>query len=438
MLENFKKNCFKEKYQNYHNIFNQNNITWILSLYGTAIGAGVLFLPINIGIGGILYLLILIIIAFPITFLSHRNLARLVLSGNKKDSSISQVIDENFGRKASLLFSILYFFSIYPILLIYSTAITNTVGFFITYQMNNYEVPRFILASCLIFLLMFIILIGEKFIVKFMSILVFPFILSLLFLSFYLIQFWNFSVFHELKNFFYKYDFKIYHSIWDLIPIIIFSFNHSPIISSFVINKKKECQTCAKKICTRILFYSHILMITTVIFFVCSCIFSITTEEMIEAKNQNVSILSYFSIRFQNSFLKDFGPILAIIAITKSFLGHYIGAKEGLNNVFILIFKKLNNKKNVYVKNIIINSIVFVSAWFSAIFNPSILEIIEYVSGPIIAIILFLMPTYAMYVMPSMKRYRSEKVINLFLWIIGSIACFSIIYQLLFKIKNWL
>ncbi|AFA41106.1 putative serine transporter [Wigglesworthia glossinidia endosymbiont of Glossina morsitans morsitans (Yale colony)] len=437
MLENFKKNYFKKKYQDYHNIFNKNNITWILSLYGTAIGAGVLFLPINIGIGGILYLLILIIIAFPITFLSHRNLARLVLLGNKKDSSISQVIDENFGGKASLLFSILYFLSIYPILLIYSTAITNTVNFFITHHINGYEIPRFILASFLIFLLMFIILIGEKFIVKFMSILVFPFILSLLFLSFYLIQFWNFSIFHELKNFFHQYNFKIYHAIWNLIPIIIFSFNHSPIISSFVINKKKECQIYAKKICPRILFYSHILMTTTVIFFVCSCIFSITTEEMIEAKNQNVSILSYFSIRFQNSFLKDFGPILATIAITKSFLGHYIGAKEGLNNVFVLIFKKYNNKKNFYIKNITINSIVFISAWFSAVFNPSILEIIEYVSGPIIAIILFLIPTYAIYTLPSMQQYRSEKLINLFLWVTGSIAFSSIIYQLIFKIKNW-
>lgn len=41
---------------------------WMLGLYGTAIGAGVLFLPINAGIGGLIPLIIMAIIAFPMTF----------------------------------------------------------------------------------------------------------------------------------------------------------------------------------------------------------------------------------------------------------------------------------------------------------------------------------------------------------------------------------
>ncbi|CAH9050897.1 Threonine/serine transporter TdcC [Pseudoalteromonas holothuriae] len=31
----------------------KHDMHWILSLFGTAVGAGILFLPINIGIGGI-------------------------------------------------------------------------------------------------------------------------------------------------------------------------------------------------------------------------------------------------------------------------------------------------------------------------------------------------------------------------------------------------
>ncbi len=42
---------------------------WMLGLYGTAIGAGVLFLPINAGVGGLLPLIIMAILAFPLTFL---------------------------------------------------------------------------------------------------------------------------------------------------------------------------------------------------------------------------------------------------------------------------------------------------------------------------------------------------------------------------------
>lgn len=40
----------------------------MLGLYGTAIGAGVLFLPINAGIGGLIPLLIMLVLAFPMTF----------------------------------------------------------------------------------------------------------------------------------------------------------------------------------------------------------------------------------------------------------------------------------------------------------------------------------------------------------------------------------
>lgn len=54
---------------------------WMLGLYGTAIGAGVLFLPINAGVGGMIPLIIMAIIAFPMTFFAHRGLTRFVLSG---------------------------------------------------------------------------------------------------------------------------------------------------------------------------------------------------------------------------------------------------------------------------------------------------------------------------------------------------------------------
>ena len=50
----------------------------MLGLYGTAIGAGVLFLPINAGVGGLIPLIIMAIIAFPMTFFAHRGLTRFV------------------------------------------------------------------------------------------------------------------------------------------------------------------------------------------------------------------------------------------------------------------------------------------------------------------------------------------------------------------------
>lgn len=65
---------------------------WMLGLYGTAIGAGVLFLPINAGVGGMIPLIIMAILAFPMTFFAHRGLTRFVLSGKNPGEDITEVV----------------------------------------------------------------------------------------------------------------------------------------------------------------------------------------------------------------------------------------------------------------------------------------------------------------------------------------------------------
>ena len=94
----------------------KHDTTWMLGLYGTAIGAGTLFLPINAGVGGFWPLIVLALLAFPMTFFAHRGLTRFVLSG--KSGDITEVVEEHFGVGAGKLITLLYFFAIFPILLL--------------------------------------------------------------------------------------------------------------------------------------------------------------------------------------------------------------------------------------------------------------------------------------------------------------------------------
>ncbi|SQI21338.1 serine transporter [Salmonella enterica subsp. arizonae] len=164
---------------------------WMLGLYGTAIGAGVLFLPINAGVGGMIPLIIMAILAFPMTFFAHRGLTRFVLSGKNPGEDITEVVEEHFGIGAGKLITLLYFFAIYPILLVYSVAITNTVESFLTHQLAINPPPRAILSLILIVGMMTIVRFGEQMIVKAMSILVFPFVAALMLLALYLIPQWS-------------------------------------------------------------------------------------------------------------------------------------------------------------------------------------------------------------------------------------------------------
>lgn len=77
------------------------------------------------------------------------------------------------------------------------------------------------------------------------------------------------------------------------------------------------------------------MMVITVMFFVFSCVFSLTPENLAEAKEQNISILSYLANHFEAPVIAYIAPFIAFVAITKSFLGHYLGAREGFNGLII-------------------------------------------------------------------------------------------------------
>ncbi|KPC57838.1 Serine transporter [Pseudomonas amygdali pv. morsprunorum] len=167
--------------------WNRNDTTWMLGLFGTAIGAGTLFLPINAGIGGFWPLMVM---AFPMTFYAHRGLTRFVLSG-REGADITEVVEQHFGKGAGAMITLLYFFAIFPILLIYSVALTNTVGSFLEHQLHIAPPPRAALAFVLIMGLLAVVRCGERIIVKAMSLMVYPFIVALLFLAVFLIPHWT-------------------------------------------------------------------------------------------------------------------------------------------------------------------------------------------------------------------------------------------------------
>lgn len=407
----------------------KQDTVWMLSLYGTAIGAGALFLPIDAGLNGIVPLVIMAVLAFPMTYFSHRALCRFVLSGSSAHNDITDVVQEHFGSLAGSLLTALYFFAIYPFLLMYSVAITNTTQSFIVNQLGLNAPPRGLVAIILILALMAIVRLGQDFIVKCMSVLVYPFASTLLFLSLYLIPNWNSAILQHSNTLQAQGGHGLLMTLWLIIPVMVFSFNHSPIISSFAVSQKKEHGNQADAKCNLIMKYSHLLMVCSVMFFVFSCVFSLSPQDLMLAKTQNISILSYLANRFNTPVIAYLAPLIAFIAISKSFLGHYLGAKEGLTGIIV---KSLKSSQISIGKKAIQRSIecfMIITCWLVATLNPSILKMIETMGGPVIALLLFMMPMYAIPTIPAMKKYKGQRS-NIFVTVIGVISISAIIYGL--------
>lgn len=407
----------------------RTDTVWMLSLYGTAVGAGVLFLPINAGAGGLIPLIIMAILAFPMTFFSHRGLTRFVLSGKNPGEDITEVVEEHFGTGIGKIITVFYFFAIYPLLLIYGVAITNTVESFIVNQLHMNAPPRFVLSFVLLTCMIAVVSFSQQVIVKTMSVLVFPFIASLMVVAFYLIPQWNSAALETLS---FTNSASTGHgllaTLWLAMPVMVYSFNHSPIISSFAVAKREEYGANAEEKCSAILSCAHIMMAVTVMFFVFSCVLSLTPADMAEAKAQNITILSYLANHFHAPFIDWLAPIIAIVAITKSFFGHYLGAREGCNGI---VFKFLPGTRNIKLSllNKLTALFILLTTWIIATLNPSILGLIETLGGPVIAILLFLMPMYAIATVPAMRKYKGH-ISNVFVVVIGLVAISAIFYSL--------
>ena len=104
-----------------------------------------------------------------------------------------------------------------------------------------------------------------------------------------------------------------------------------------------------------------------------------------------------------------------------------MGATEGMKGIIV---KQLDtNKKGISEQKInkFILVSMFVTIWAVAIKNPSILNMIEALGGPIIAAILYLMPMYAVYKVPALKAHRG-RISNIFVVIAGLLAMTAILF----------
>lgn len=409
-----------------HELSNRKfDVTWILSLFGTAVGAGVLFLPVNAGMCGFWPLVVITLLVGPMTWLAHRGLSRFVLSSRVAGNDITDVVEEHFGQTAGIIITLLYFFAIYPILLIYGVGITNTVDSLLVHQLGITSPPRAILSLVLIAALMSVMLTNERLMLRITEMLVYPLVGILFFLSVYLIPHWDFSILSEMPT---AGDFSL--TLWLTIPVLVFAFNHSPAISSFSVSVQREYPACADAKASQILRRTSGILLLFVMFFVFSCVLSVSPEELNAAKAQNIPILSYLANKFDNPLISFLGPLVAILAISSSFFGHYLGAREGLHGVIRKVARRWHFVPEKRLLGRCITVFFLLSLWGVATLNPGIPGMIASLGGPIIAIILFIMPVYAIYKIPALAQWRGEKG-NLFILLMGCAAISALFVPLI-------
>lgn len=405
--------------------WNRTDTAWTVSLFGTAVGAGILFLPINAGAGGVWPLLAATILIWPMTFLAHRGLSRMVSASSKQTADITEVAEEFFGRGFGKIFTLLYFLSIYPILLIYGVSITNTVDSFLTNQFGLEPLPRWLLAALLVGAMSTVMIIGQKLMLTVTQFLVYPLILVLAVLTLYLIPHWSLDGFSQVPA---PGNFSM--TLWLMLPVLVFSFYHAAAISQFSVAMRKQYHGFASVKASRVLRVTSIVLTVFTMGFVWSCVLAIGPDGLAEARASNLPVLSYLANEFDAPFINWLGPIVAIAAIVSSYFGHWLGGHEGAAGIIRKNFDPEKKRISDKALNMAINVFIVVTVWIAAVLNPSVLSLIESLVGPVMALVLFIVPMWAIHKVPALAPYRG-KLSNIFVVISGIAAFSAVVYGLI-------
>ncbi|MEX3018422.1 amino acid permease [Kluyvera sp. STS39-E] len=404
-------------------IWSKEETLWSFALYGTAVGAGTLFLPIQLGAAGAVVLFITALVAWPLTYWPHRALCQFILSANTPASvGITGAVTHYYGKKIGNLITTLYFIAFFVVILIYAVAITNSLA----EQVSRYhpvDLPlRALISLGVVVVLNLIFLTGRQTTIKVMGMLVFPLIAYFLFLSIYQIGSWQPSLLTTQM----EVNTHTLHQVWLSIPVMVFAFSHTPIISTFAIDQREKYGEQAMGKCKKIMKVAYLIICLSVMFFVVSCLMSIPPSYITAAKDEGVTILSALSmVPNSPSWLSISGIIVAVVAMSKSFLGTYFGVIEGASEIVKSALNQVGVRKsrsfNRGLSILLVSTLTFIVCCI----NPNAISMIYAISGPLIAMILFIMPTLSTYLIPVLKPYRS---IGSLITLIVGLMCVSVMF----------
>ena len=404
-------------------IWSKDETLWSFALYGTAVGAGTLFLPIQLGAAGAVVLFITALVAWPLTYWPHRALCQFILSANTPASvGITGAVTHYYGKKIGSLITALYFIAFFVVVLIYAVAITNSLAEQIA-RYTPVDLPlRALISLGVVLLLNLIFLTGRQTTIRVMGMLVFPLIAYFLFLSLYLTGSWQPSLLTTQM----EVNTHTLHQVWLSIPVMVFAFSHTPIISTFAIDRREKYGEQAMGKCKKIMKVAYLVICLSVLFFVFSCLLSIPPSYINTAKEEGVTILSALSMMPDSpGWLSISGIIVAVVAMSKSFLGTYFGVIEGASEMVKASLNQVGVRKSRSFNRGL--SIMLVSAvtFIVCCINPNAISMIYAISGPLIAMILFIMPTLSTYLLPALKPYRS---IGSLITLIVGLMCVSVMF----------
>ncbi|MGJ7167939.1 hypothetical protein [Morganella morganii] len=389
---------------------------------GMAIGAGIVFLPVQVGLMGLWVFLLSSVIGYPAMYLFQRLFIN-TLAESPECKDYPSVITGYLGKNWGILLGALYFIMLVIWMFVYSTAITNdSASYFQTFGVTEgllSDSPWY--GLILIYLLVAISSRGEKLLFKLSSFMVLTKLFIVAALGISMVGMWHLYNIGSLP----PVGRLIKEAVITLpftLTSILFIQTLSPMVISF--RNQNVNREVARFKALRAMNIAFIILFCTVFFYAVSFTLAMGHDEAVKAYQQNISALAIAAKFFPGGWVTVVSVMLNIFAVMTAFFGVYLGFREATQGIVMNILQRMMPAERINETLVKYGIMVFavLLAWGAIILNTPVLSFTS-ICSPIFGMVGCLIPAYLVYKVPMLHKYKG---ISLYLIIFtGMLLCVS-------------
>ncbi|MCF1426571.1 MAG: amino acid permease [Shewanella sp.] len=385
--------------------FDSTDWGWIIMSIGMAIGAGIVFLPVQVGLMGLWVFLLSAVIGYPAMYMFQRLFIN-TLAESKKCQDYPSVITGYLGKNWGIFLGLLYFVMLVIWVFVYSTAITNdSASFLQSFGLTDgllSENPFYGLV--LICFLVALASRGENLLFKISTLMVLTKLGVVALLGLMMVDKWdtaNIGAIPETGS-------LIKDSIVMLpftLTSILFIQSLSPMVISYR-SREKSIEVARFK-AMRAMNIAFGILFVVVFFYAVSFTLAMGHDQAVKASEENISALAMVAQGMPGQTLKLLSLILNIFAVMTAYFGVYLGFREACQGITMNVLRRFLPENRINANKVGYGIMLFtiLLSWSAIALNAPVLSFTS-ICSPIFGLVGCLIPAYLVYQVPALHKYK--------------------------------
>lgn len=385
--------------------FDSTDWGWVIISIGMAIGAGIVFLPVQVGLMGLWVFLLSSVIGYPAMYLFQRLFIN-TLAESPECKDYPSVISGYLGKNWGMLLGTLYFIMLVIWVFVYSTAITNDSASFL----HTFGLTQTLLSKNpfyglgLICILVALASRGEKFLFRISTGMVLTKLFVVAILGLAMVSEWNLSNIGLLPP-----VGKLIKDAVIMLPFtltsILFIQSLSPMVISY--RAREKSREVARYKAMRAMNIAFAILFITVFFYAVSFTLAMGHEQAVKASHENISALAMVASSMPGNTVKLFSLVLNIFAVMTAYFGVYLGFREACQGLAMNLLRRVMPEERISEslvgKGIMLFTVLL--SWSAIALNAPVLSFTS-ICSPVFGLVGCLIPAYLVYRVPFLHKYK--------------------------------